>query len=429
MFRFLMLNLITKTLFTSFTYEYPIADAFSNDCLEVTNFPWILLYILLTRFVTIADVSTFFCMSVSKIILNWRPDIYVKLNTNFTVNLATLFVILYILIDLLIRIDMTIYKDCRDDLAMKLYQVELKRTLCISEMYNTTIDVTLQPKNITHCEVFEKANNLYKIGCKNCPSNPSLRILFVAVVVSELFKFCFGFNRIVKKAKKFQKQNKKKVTQQLPASINSGTTESKSKTTNKTTRMNPEDATKNILSVNKLDPQTIEPILLHSKVKPIGKEPKEKNLNSEKYQGDMKNRVSLVEVEVDVHQHKPTFVSTSKPDIKKAGLSKMKKKYPLKKTDTILTNTDNTSALNFEVEIQEGVKENILISVNPGVETKNKSAILKETQQVNNVASTGIVDNIEKIEAVENKVQASKEEIESRYDHFIKILKIFIMPL
>ena len=196
-----MLNYFSKIFFAIYAYIFYLADALSSDCLEVTNLPWYLLFILSSRIGCISQISTFLCMSIAKVILNWRPDIYLKLNSNFCVNLATMFVMLYNLIDLCIRIDLHIYNDCYDNLARSLYQFELQRDFCIPNSFDISVNMTI-------CEIYEQTKDVYPIGCKTCHPNPTMRILLAFVVLMEFIKFCLGFSRIAKKYGK-KSMNKK----------------------------------------------------------------------------------------------------------------------------------------------------------------------------------------------------------------------------
>ena len=194
------MNIVTKVFFTCYTYFFYIANTFNRECLELVNFPWYLLYILSARFTIIAETTTFLCMSISKVILNWRLDIYMKLNSSLTINLASLCVIILIVIDMVIRIDMHLYGNCEDRIAIVGYQIEFQRNMCIPESYNTTDNMTL-------CEIYNQAKNIYPIGCLKCPSYPTLRILGGAVLIMESLKFVLGFLRIIRKFKKNFKTN------------------------------------------------------------------------------------------------------------------------------------------------------------------------------------------------------------------------------
>ena len=85
-------------------------------------------------------------------------------------NLATIAVVVLNLVDLLIRIDMHILDDCQDILPSKAYQIEFKRNFCVPEINNAT-------ENLTVCEMFAQVEDVYQIGCKQCPPNPTIRIL------------------------------------------------------------------------------------------------------------------------------------------------------------------------------------------------------------------------------------------------------------
>ena len=186
------MNFVAKLFFTSYTYILPLADVLSSKCLELENFPWVTVYIFANRIAIIGDITTFLCMSISKVILNWRADIYVKLNNPISVNLATVLVVLVNVVDMLIRFDMHILDDCGDSLVFKIYQVEFQRKFCLPDGYNYT-------SNLTVCEIYQQAENVKSIGCKICPSNPTLRIILGLILLLEIIKFFLGFARISKK--------------------------------------------------------------------------------------------------------------------------------------------------------------------------------------------------------------------------------------
>ena len=203
---------MTRVFFATYTYTFYLANILSSKCLELENFPWYLLYIFTNRVALIATISTFLFMSFAKVILNWRLDLYVKLNSNITVNLATVGVLVLNLIDLIIRIDMHILDDCEDKLPFKVYQIEFQRKFCVPELYNTT-------NNLTVCEIFAQADDVYQIGCKQCPSNPTIRILLGSVLILETVKFSMGFYRIMKKYVKKIKDFRKNKTSTVHISL------------------------------------------------------------------------------------------------------------------------------------------------------------------------------------------------------------------
>ena len=139
-----------------------------------------------------ADTTTYVSMSFAKVILNWRPDIYVKLNSNFTVNLATFIVVVCIGIDSIIRIDLHIYNNCVDLSLLKLFQYDLHREFCFPQVLNHST-------NASFCERFDQTDVMYPIGCDLCASNPTLRVLFGFLLLLEGTKLMLGFKRIVKK--------------------------------------------------------------------------------------------------------------------------------------------------------------------------------------------------------------------------------------
>ena len=186
------MNYVSKIFFTSYTYLLHLANVLSSKCLELENFPWVTLYIFANRIAIIGEITTFLCMSFSKVILNWRADIYVKLNHPISVNFATLLVVLVNVVDMLIRFDMHVLDDCGDSLVFKIYQVEFQRKFCLPDGYNYT-------SNLTVCEIYKQTENVKSIGCKVCPSNPTLRIILGLVLLLEIIKFLLGFVRIAKK--------------------------------------------------------------------------------------------------------------------------------------------------------------------------------------------------------------------------------------
>ncbi len=190
--RFLLINYFTKVFFTSCTFIFTIVHTVSSECIELVNFPWVLVYYFFTRVTLMADTTTYVSMSFVKVILNWRPDIYVKLNSNFTVNLATLIVGICIGIDSLIRIDLHIYNNCVDLSLLKLFQYDLHREFCFPQGLNHST-------NASFCERFDQTDVMYPIGCDLCPPNPTLRVLLGFLILLEGTKFMFGFKRIVKK--------------------------------------------------------------------------------------------------------------------------------------------------------------------------------------------------------------------------------------
>ena len=119
--------------------------------------------------------STFLCMSITKVILNWRLDIYMRLNSSITINLASMCAIILILFDLMIRINMHIYDNCEDNLAFVGYQIEFQRQFCVPKIHNLSDNMTLW-------EIYNQAENVYPIGCVKCPSYLTLRILGACVL-------------------------------------------------------------------------------------------------------------------------------------------------------------------------------------------------------------------------------------------------------
>ena len=141
-------------------------------------------------------------MSFVKVILNWRPDLYVKLNSNFTVNLATFLAAVFIGIDILMRIDLHIFNNCVDLILLKFLHLDLHREFCIPLAMNHTT-------NSTFCERLDQKEVLYPIGCDICASYPTLRILIGFLLLFEGLKFLLGFNRIVKKYLKKSESKKR----------------------------------------------------------------------------------------------------------------------------------------------------------------------------------------------------------------------------
>ena len=216
------MNSVAKLLFTCQTYTFYLANLITTECLELVNFPWFLLYTLSTRFFIIADSTTFLCTSLAKVILNWRIDYYVKLNSNITVNIATISVICLILVDLIIRINIVVFGGCRDETSLKCYQAEFKREFCVPELNNSTVG------NMTLCEAYDQADNVYPIGCQGCASYPTMRIIMAAILLFETIKFLLGFFRIMKKyGKKINNVRKGKVSSSTAESNTTAMTNSK----------------------------------------------------------------------------------------------------------------------------------------------------------------------------------------------------------
>ena len=178
-------------MFTSFIYTYNLANAVSFKCLELTNFPWVMLYMFGHRFTVIAQVGTLMCMSFARVMLFWRADIYMQLNSRFTVNMATVLILSIISIDIIIHINKHVFQQCIDSMQIKVYEAEFKRSLCIPEGYDIS--------NSTICEVYEKAENVYPIGCKACRSYPIVSTLLGFLFLFEMIKFFVGFYRNFKK--------------------------------------------------------------------------------------------------------------------------------------------------------------------------------------------------------------------------------------
>ena len=208
-----MLNYITKLFFTVSTYTYNLANAMSPKCLELTNFPWVKLYMFQGRFTIIAQIATFMCMSFAKVLLSWQPSLFIKLNSRSTVNIATIFVIFVILADILMRVDMHVIRQCEEKLLIKVYETEFNRQLCIPEGYDTT--------NLTVCKIYDIAENVYPIGCKVCkPTIPMVSIMILLVLLLETAKFTFGFIRNFKHFTKIFSQRNTKVNVETNNQIN-----------------------------------------------------------------------------------------------------------------------------------------------------------------------------------------------------------------
>ena len=195
--RFLLLNYFAKIFFTIFTYTITLVDIISVQCLELVNFPWYLLYTLFNRMITISEMSTFIYMSFAKVILNWRPDVYVRMNSTITVDIATFFAISLNLCDLLIRINLHVVNNCEDRSSFKLYQAEFQREFCFPKRLNKT-------ENITQCISYDQSDVFYKLGCEKCSQYPTLFILAIGVIFLETIKFFQGFVRVAIKNKSKQ---------------------------------------------------------------------------------------------------------------------------------------------------------------------------------------------------------------------------------
>ena len=205
-YRFLLLNFFAKIFFTSFTYTITLVDIISDKCLELVNFPWYLLYTLFNRMITISEMSTFLYMSCAKVILNWRPDIYIRMNSSLTVNIATVFAISINMCDFFIRINLHVNQKCEDRSSFKLYQAEFQREFCFPKKFNKI-------ENMTQCMNYDQSGVYYKLGCENCGQYPTLFILAIGVIFLETIKFIQGFVRLAAKNKSKQDLNLKLIHQ------------------------------------------------------------------------------------------------------------------------------------------------------------------------------------------------------------------------
>ena len=67
--------------------------------------------------------------------------------------------------------------------------------------------------------MFAQVEDVYQIGCKQCPPNPTIRILLGSVLLLETIKFSMGFYRIMKKYVKKIKDFRKNKTSIIHISL------------------------------------------------------------------------------------------------------------------------------------------------------------------------------------------------------------------
>ena len=182
-------------MFTALTYTYNLANAFSSKYLELTNFPWVLVYMFQHRFMVIAQVATFMCMSFAKVLILWQPGIYMRLNSRSTVNIATLFVVTVLTSDVIMRLDLHVLQNCEEKSQLQVYEIEFNRELSTPDGYDNS--------NLTLCEIYDVAPDVYPIGCKDCDhKRPLISILILIMMIFETAKFVLGFVRNFKQCSK-----------------------------------------------------------------------------------------------------------------------------------------------------------------------------------------------------------------------------------
>ena len=162
-----------------------------TDCNDAPNVLY-LVFIISLRCVGVVELSAFSCMSLTKILVVIRPDIYIALNSTLTVNLATIFIILVTVIDCSLRIKLYLIDDCAlDGLLYSIFREDLCGTLDRNDN-NSIINVS---------EIDQKSS---------CPSYPVISVMIIIILVLEFLKFVVTFMKImITLSKKFNIMNTK----------------------------------------------------------------------------------------------------------------------------------------------------------------------------------------------------------------------------
>ena len=219
-----MLNFLTKIIFTSYTLTLSIAKVININLFDSEDTWHFILLILVTRFITIAEVTTFFFMSFSKMLLFWRPELYVRLNSSRTVNLSTILVIGLFIMDFSIRVNLHVFHHCPDNQISKVTHFEFDTSLKTFNDFDETEPIesnqtaTSFPKvSTSFLNATDDNKSLGSYDGKEtqvdeiCSWFPILRILFGSVFLCEAIKF--GLTMFYM-AKKYLSNIKRKTTLQ-----------------------------------------------------------------------------------------------------------------------------------------------------------------------------------------------------------------------
>ena len=128
-------------------------------------------------------------MSLAKVICLLRTDIYLKLNSLQTVNLATIFAIALNIFDISLRIHLHVKNDCEDKTVISLFKTTFELPLCGAESKNYELS-----SNSTVADSIEIPSEKED----NCKSFPTWKMLVLGIIFLESFKLFIGFCRIIK---------------------------------------------------------------------------------------------------------------------------------------------------------------------------------------------------------------------------------------
>ncbi len=151
-----------------------------TDCNDTPNFGLYLVFLISLRCVGVVELSAFACMSLTKILVVLRPDVYIALNSVLTVNLATIFIILVTFVDCSLRLKLYLIDNCEFDGL--LYEI-FRKDLC------GPFDAHNHTNSITNISVIDKE--------PSCPSYPVISVMLIIILVLESVKFVVAFIKII----------------------------------------------------------------------------------------------------------------------------------------------------------------------------------------------------------------------------------------
>ena len=196
--RFLLMNLITKMGCALFYYIFKLSYTIKTSCEDPTTILWYATYLVAARFLVISQSTTFLFMSFSKVILAWRADLFMSLNSITTVNIATVIGVSIIIIDLGLRVDMHIINDCTDTRLLNMYQTMYKSEMCYVQSYNESEEL--------NSTLFENAKISSTKDSDECIDYPTIKVLVFCIFIFELMKVIMEFLRMIKKFRRKYKQ-------------------------------------------------------------------------------------------------------------------------------------------------------------------------------------------------------------------------------
>ena len=160
------------------------------------------------RLTGISESTTSMFMSISKVILVIRPDIYLGLNRSKYTNLATVLLLMVLLIDIVLRIYIHCINGCIDPHIYNLYNSEFSRGNCqmwntskSSDFYSVTPntdsfqdnnDMKYSNKN-SNVTLFDNAVENFKSGA--CIDIPVMSIAVLGVIIFEFLKIILIFKQ------------------------------------------------------------------------------------------------------------------------------------------------------------------------------------------------------------------------------------------